>query len=69
MVPGNMGLKDQTIALKWVQRNIAVFGGNPASVTIAGLSAGGVSVHYHYFSTQSHGKFYENTFILNIKSL
>ncbi|PSN36676.1 Venom carboxylesterase-6 [Blattella germanica] len=57
VVPGNMGLKDQVVALRWVQRNIAAFGGNPASVTIAGQSAGGVSVHYHYLSPMSHGLF------------
>ncbi|KAJ9595640.1 hypothetical protein L9F63_013170, partial [Diploptera punctata] len=57
VVPGNMGLKDQTLALRWVQRNIVAFGGNPASVTISGSSAGGVSVHYHYFSNSSHGLF------------
>jgi carboxylesterase type B len=51
-----MGLKDQTAALRWVQHNIASFGGNPASVTLAGVSAGGVSVHYHYLSPLSHGK-------------
>ncbi|PNF28712.1 Venom carboxylesterase-6 [Cryptotermes secundus] len=57
VVPGNMGLKDQTAALRWVQRNIASFGGNPASVTLTGQSAGGVSVHYHYLSPLSHGLF------------
>lgn len=56
VVPGNMGLKDQTAALRWVQRNIASFGGNPASITITGQSAGGASVHYHYLSPLSHGK-------------
>jgi len=56
VVPGNMGLKDQTAALLWVQRNIASFGGNPASVTITGQSAGGASVHFHYLSPLSHGE-------------
>ncbi|KAJ8939211.1 hypothetical protein NQ314_011199 [Rhamnusium bicolor] len=43
--------------LKWVKDNIASFGGNPDSVTISGLSAGGVSVHLHYFSPMSKGLF------------
>ncbi|KAJ8937485.1 hypothetical protein NQ314_011875 [Rhamnusium bicolor] len=57
VIPGNNGMKDQVLALKWVKDNIASFGGNPDSVTITGLSAGGASVHLHYFSPMSKGLF------------
>lgn len=50
-------MKDQVLALEWVKDNIASFGGNPRSVTIVGLSAGGASVHFHYFSPLSKGLF------------
>jgi carboxylesterase type B len=63
VVPGNMGLKDQSAALRWIRKNIAAFGGNPDSVTLTGTSAGAVSVHYHYLSPLSRGKDKLQTYI------
>ncbi|KAM0730969.1 Esterase FE4 [Formica fusca] len=56
--PGNLGLKDQVVALRWVQRNIAAFGGDPDSVTISGYSIGGFSVMLHMVSPMSKGLFH-----------
>jgi len=54
---GNYGLMDQQAALRWVQRNIAQFGGNPGNVTIAGQSAGGLSVLAQLTSPGARGLF------------
>jgi para-nitrobenzyl esterase len=56
-VSGNYGLLDQIEALRWVRRNIRAFGGDPANVTIAGQSAGGLSVLYLMTAPAARGLF------------
>ena len=56
-VKGNFGYLDQLAALKWVRKNIAAFGGDPANVTIFGESTGGGSVIAHLISPMSKGLF------------
>lgn len=56
--PGNYGLLDQNLALKWVQQFINAFGGDSSKVTIFGQSAGGASVSFHVISPLSKGLFH-----------
>ena len=56
-ISGNYGLLDQIEALRWIKRNIAAFGGDPANVTIAGESAGALSVMYLIAAPSARGLF------------
>ncbi|XP_073818496.1 juvenile hormone esterase-like [Musca autumnalis] len=56
--PGNMGLKDQVVALRWIQQHIEQFGGDPNSVTVWGYSAGSLSIGLHLMSPMTKGLFH-----------
>ncbi|CAL1547972.1 unnamed protein product [Lymnaea stagnalis] len=58
VMPGNYGMLDQVMALKWVRKYIHFFGGDPAQVTIAGESAGSHSVAFQILSPLSKGLFH-----------
>ncbi|XP_049289989.1 juvenile hormone esterase-like isoform X2 [Anopheles funestus] len=57
-ISGNYGLKDQTTLLRWVQRYIKYFGGDPDQVTLMGQSAGASAVSTHLYIQQSQGLFH-----------
>ncbi|XP_034949536.1 juvenile hormone esterase-like [Chelonus insularis] len=57
-ISGNMGLKDQLLALEWIKNHIALFGGDPSRITIFGKDAGAVSVELHRLSPLSRGLFW-----------
>lgn len=57
--PGNNGLKDIVLALKWVQRNISAFGGDPQNVTLFGNSSGGACIHLLILSPMASGLFHK----------
>ncbi|KAH1000888.1 hypothetical protein HUJ04_013161 [Dendroctonus ponderosae] len=58
-VPGNAGLKDMVMALKWVQKNISEFCGDRKNVTIFGESAGAGAVHFLVLSPMAKGLFHK----------
>ncbi|KAH8281095.1 hypothetical protein KR054_010647, partial [Drosophila jambulina] len=58
-VPGNAGLKDQVMALRWVNRNISQFNGDPNNITLMGESAGAASVHAMMTTEQTRGLFHK----------
>lgn len=56
VAPGNMALKDQLLALKWINRNIENFGGDPGRIVLMGQSAGAAAIGYLIASKQSKGR-------------
>ncbi|KAL4711647.1 hypothetical protein ACJJTC_011355 [Scirpophaga incertulas] len=66
-VPGNQGLKDQYLALKWVKNNIEAFGGDASQITVFGESAGGMSVDMHLMSP--HEKLFDKIILQSGTSL
>ncbi|XP_064541396.1 esterase B1 [Drosophila montana] len=58
-IHGNAGLKDQRLALQWVQDNIASFNGDPQNVTLFGESAGAAAVHLHTYASHANKLFHK----------
>lgn len=58
-VPGNAGLKDQVMALRWVKNNCHFFGGNSENITVFGESAGAASTHYLTMTEQTRNLFHK----------
>lgn len=61
---GNMGLKDQQLALQWTHRNIEQFSGDKDRITLFGESAGGAMTHFQILSSESR-KYFRNAILLS----
>ncbi|KPJ17074.1 Esterase FE4 [Papilio machaon] len=55
VIPGNAGLKDQVAALKWINKNVIKFGGDPTKVTLAGFSVGAAMAELLTFTKSTEG--------------
>ncbi|XP_037517834.1 cholinesterase [Rhipicephalus sanguineus] len=66
--PGNVGLWDQVMVMKWVQRNIRAFGGDPQLITLFGESSGSMAIHLHLMSPSSAGLFRRAFFMSGTES-
>ncbi|XP_055857560.1 juvenile hormone esterase-like [Episyrphus balteatus] len=56
-IPGNAGLKDQVLVMKWIRQNISQFNGDPNNITLFGQSSGGSCTHLHLFLDNSKNLF------------
>lgn len=65
---GNMGVKDQQMALRWVHENIHHFGGDNTQVTLSGHSAGAISADYQVLNEESR-KYFQRVIILSGSAL
>lgn len=68
-VPGNQGLKDTLLALRWVQEHIETFGGDPNKITIAGNSAGAFIADYHMIRQPNGETLFHNAILQSGTSL
>ncbi|XP_068237831.1 venom carboxylesterase-6-like [Palaemon carinicauda] len=57
VMPGNLGLKDQTLALDWVKKNIRDLGGDPYRITLIGQGSGAASAHFQILTPNAGGLF------------
>lgn len=57
--PGNLGLKDQALLLRWLKLHISRFGGDSSSITLLGYGAGAISITLHMVSPMSRNLFHK----------